>query len=133
MDRTEISLNNATKDLVESLTARSFNDPSTFEKVYGEEIYEKFAGMIPLIRSFIRAVEDKEERKNTYRCKDCRQVSELFMLNDSLWRKLSDDKKDTLCLNCCERGLERSLTIDDFNLDTPCNRVIFFAYMLGRE
>lgn len=74
-----------------------------------------------------------EEQENTHRCKDCKQAPELFMLNDSLWKKLADDERDMLCLRCCERRLERSLTIDDFNPRPPCNRIIFFAYMLGRE
>lgn len=68
-----------------------------------------------------------------YRCKNCRQHPEMFMLTDAVWEEITDTKRDTLCLKCCESKLRRSLVIDDFNPSTPCNRVIFFAYMLGRE
>ena len=75
---------------------------------------------------------DKACTPDKYRCKNCRQQPEMFMLLDHIWKEVTDNGRDHLCLKCCESKLRRSLTIDDFNPDIPCNRVIFFAYMLGR-
>ena len=67
-------------------------------------------------------------------CKDCKDTYPmLFMLKQNVWDKVCEDKEDLLCLECTERRLGRSLTIDDFEPDVKINDLLFFGYRLGKE
>lgn len=68
-----------------------------------------------------------------YRCKDCKQLPEIFMLLDSMWDSIADTKRDILCVNCCELRLGRRLNMLDFDPDISCNQILFYTYALGLD
>ncbi len=78
-------------------------------------------------------------------CKDCSRYAYGFMLKDDVWLEaLTQGEKDEypetttiidrtkpplyVCLHCIEKRLDRKLTVDDFNKNTPLNRTVLYAY-----
>ena len=43
--------------LADSLKARHFHDRETFIRTYGEAMWEKFGGMMPLVKKFLEELE----------------------------------------------------------------------------
>jgi uncharacterized protein YbaR (Trm112 family) len=61
-------------------------------------------------------------------CKDCHLIfycndGMMVMLRDDLWQKICDNFSDTICVNCIEKRLNRTIENEDYkNVKTPCNQ-----------
>lgn len=66
-----------------------------------------------------------------YHCKNCHEFIDGFMLFDNIWKLVTKDIEDCLCLKCTELKLGRKLTIQDFDFRKHINNCIFFGYRIG--
>jgi hypothetical protein len=67
-----------------------------------------------------------------YNCEDCGLDTEFFRIKDETWLQIAT-ARTLLCLDCCELRLKLPLTIDDFDLDMPINRMIRAGYALAKR
>ena len=63
------------------------------------------------------------------KCEDCKKrqlPSEMFLLKERLWNKISKGKtKIILCKKCTEKRLGRKLIRSDFQVSAPINKNYF--------
>lgn len=62
-----------------------------------------------------------------YKCVDCKEVSDNFMVHNSVWRIAGYGPRENSCLRCLEIRLGRRLCKSDFK-DLPINRLALHSY-----
>jgi hypothetical protein len=84
-----------------------------------------------------------EEQKKLWSCHDCSAYpSDDYMVKLATWdeakgahgtSRVRGNNEGILCLSCLEKRLGRELTQDDFDFSIPINRVIMFAFFMGKR
>jgi len=73
-----------------------------------------------------------EEREQLWKCADCGDHVETFILHDELWATIApppnEEGRSLLCIYCVENRLGRHLTIDDVRV---CKHNDFLLWHFG--
>ena len=57
---------------------------------------------------------------------------DFYIARPEIW-KAAGLKEGLCCLECLVKRLGRELTISDFDMKAPINRLLIFGYRLGRQ
>ncbi len=78
-------------------------------------------------------IKNKKVKRQALICKDCNTEifsdTNMVMLKDAIWKKVSDSFEDAICDKCIEKRLGRNITLSDFKPSSingvemiPCNQ-----------